>query len=176
MKDQNLQLELKKQELLFSITKEELADISDRFDKVEEKAARHFTVLSFVLGLAILGLDDFAKIVLLPCSLFRTIFLCSYILLVFFTLVTMIYHLLILKFSDLHQMTINQQFIKQLDDISYSTAIYKISSQNTEFINKNQKILIKKIEYAKTAYLLTFFVIGFATTSSVLFLLYKVIL
>jgi len=70
----------------------------------------------------------------------------------------------------------NKKFIKQLDDISYSTAIYKISSQNTEFINKNQKILIKKIEYAKTAYLLTFFVIGFATTSSVLFLLYKVIL
>jgi hypothetical protein len=174
MKDKNPQLELKKQELLYATTKDEMTQIYERFDKIEEKAGRHFTILTGVLGIAALGLNDVVAIVLGPCSFSRDIFLLSYLSLVVFTVTAMIFHLMTLKFSALSQIIIGNQYVSQVEAMNYVTTLYKASMRNIEYIEKNMKTLEVKIRYAQKAYFFTFFVLGAGIISGMLYLLYSI--
>jgi len=174
MSDTRPELELKKWELLHKTVNDEITQIEERFDKLEEKANRHLTILTVVLGVAAFAIEDVIGIFEGGCSVAQLAFLLSYLALVVISIATIVFHLLTFRFSELSQIEISNKFIKHVQDWKYITYLTEATKANVGHIAKNKDVLGRKIKYAETAYILTYFVIGFAVLSAILYFLYKV--
>lgn len=172
---ENPELVLKKWEALYALTKDEVSKLEDRFDKVEEKAARQFTILSVLLGVIALSAKEFIKILTWQSTFLGNFFVIVYVVLAFSVIATMVMHLFTLKYNTLRHLGINTELIKRIEGMNYVTVLYRLSEENTSIAKTNLEILQKKVQYGEKAYHLTKLVIGAAVLCAILYVVLRLL-
>ena len=167
------ELELKKYEELYSLSKQLLENEHDRFVNVEEKTQKHFTIMVVILGFISFNIDEYILIWKNCIDFLEFIFLIILPFIVTLIFVSLFFYIKALSFGKYKSLTINSEMFNHFKKNRYVDVIYSLSKRNAEDLEINKSLTNKKLNSANTAYLLTKIVIALLPIIIVLYFVIK---
>ncbi len=154
-KPQHDELELKKYEELYSLSKSELEKAHSRFSSIEEKAARHFSLLVVLLGFLSIGLPEYVSIVKSQSSCWHKVFVFLYPFLAANVLTSIFFYMRAISFATYKNIVLDKEMFDHFKDHRYIDVIFSLSKRNSEDIETLNKVTNKKLKKATLAFIFT---------------------
>lgn len=155
LNDSQRQLEIKKWEEWYNLTKYELKNTKERFEKIEEKMTRYSVLVSFIIGAWAIKLDSFIQFWKKADSCWDIYFVTFFISLVVASFISLFLYVISLEFETFFGTPINPESLKVFQENNYIDSIYAMSDSNIKAVNNNKKIIEKKLQIAHFAYRFT---------------------
>lgn len=153
------ELELKKYEELYSLSKQLLNNEHERFKNIEDKTQKHFTIMVVVLGFISFNIDQYLDVWKNYSNYFDLIFLILLPTMAILVLISIFFYVKALSFGKYKSLSINIEMFKHFKENRYIDVIYSLSKRNAEDLEANKNLTNSKLDNANTAFLFTKIVI-----------------
>jgi hypothetical protein len=155
--DKKAEYELKKYEELYSLTKSELEKGHSRFEWVEEKASRHFSVLVNLLAFISIGMLEYISILKSKIGPAQKIIIYLYPVLIFAVIASIIFYLRSITFARYKNIELNKEMFDHFKKNKYVNVIYSMSKRNADNLNVLNSVTENKLRHAFIAFALMIF-------------------
>ncbi|OGU44208.1 MAG: hypothetical protein A2000_14000 [Ignavibacteria bacterium GWB2_36_8] len=172
MKNNYDELELKKYEELYSLSKEILKKEHDRFVNLEEKSHRQFSLLIIILGFLSLNFNEYIMMWNYCSGLWENLFLIFLLVTLVLIFMAIIFYAKSISFGKYKSTVLNSDLIEHFKKNKYIDVIFSLSKRNSEDFLINNSLANRKLDNAVIAFLFTKIIISFI---AILLLLYSII-
>ena len=149
------ELELKKYEELYALSKSELEKAHSRFTSVEEKATRHFSLLVVLLGFVSIGLPEYVAVVKSQVSCWHKLFVFLYPFLALNVLVSIFFYMRAILFTRYKNIVLNQEMFSFFKKNRYIDVLFALSKRNANDTTILNKATDRKLRKANLAFKFT---------------------
>jgi hypothetical protein len=148
-------LQLKKYEELYNLTKTELEKGHSRFAAVEEKANRQFSLLVVLLGFVSIGAPEYASIVKSHATCWRRFFTYLYPLLAINVLVSIFFYMRAISFARYKNIILDKEMFDHFKANRYVDVIYSLSKRYAGDLRIMNAAIERKVNRAAVAFWFT---------------------
>ncbi len=167
------ELELKKYEELYSLSKSELEKGHSRFSSVEEKATRHFSVLVVLLGFVSIGIPEYVAIVKAQTTCWHKFFVYLYPVLAVNVLISIFFYMRSISFARYNNIVLNQEMFNHFKKYKYVDVIFSLSKRNADDLRILNNVIDKKLDRANVAFRFTHFSLAVIVLTIIVYAIIK---
>jgi len=145
-----------------------------RFDTLDRKIDRHFTITSVFLGAAVLGSTEFIRIWKTPWDWLVILFLLSYCVLAGVLFASITVYVVSLRIVDFIGTPVNMDLFRHFERNRYIDVLGAMARGNIDAFEENEHWALTKVRRAALGYRLTVVVIALAAVAALCYLLMPV--
>ena len=166
-------LELKKYEELYCLSKELLEKEHDRFVNIEDKTQKHFTIMVVILGFISFNIDEYLQIWQDYTDYLDISFLIILPMLAVLVFTSLFFYIKAISFGKYKSLNLNSDMFAHFKHNRYIDIIFSLSKRNAEDLEINKLLTNKKIDSAAIAFLFSKIILGSLPLIIVLYLIIK---